>query len=449
MGHLGHLRSEYQDLIHRLDAGVIGMPEPASEEAELGRRKILEILFSPEDAALAAKMPVRPAKLEVVAKRVGITAEELEPRLDALCDRGIVMDLVHPKTGEARYLLGPPVIGFIEYSFMRAHEDFPRDELAQAMEDYLVGDDAFSRELFAADTVIGRAMVNEDALSDDPLPEVLDWERATNLIEESDTVAVSYCYCRHKAEHLGKRCDAPMEICLSLNGGAEFNLRRGFARAIDHQEAREILEQARERGLVQIADNVQERPTFLCNCCSCCCMQMRAYHEFDLPAVTPSGFLPQIDEDLCKGCSRCARACPVTAITMTPKRVASQRRSEMQPQWDFDRCIGCGVCAHNCRVEALEMVRSKKRPFVPASTLDRVLRMAIERGRLAHLLFDEGSNRGSRFLNHVIQALNRLPASQKLLAREQVKSRFVRQAIRSLGGTKSLLEGSSRPVTSQ
>jgi hypothetical protein len=75
--------------------------------------------------------------------------------------------------------------------------------------------------------------------------------------------------------------------------------------------------------------------------------------------------------------------------------------------------------------------------------------MAIERGRLAHLLFDEGSNRGSRFLNHVIQALNRLPASQKLLAREQVKSRFVRQAIRSLGGTKSLLEGSSRPVTSQ
>ncbi|TNF74613.1 MAG: hypothetical protein EP299_07005, partial [Acidobacteria bacterium] len=99
MGHLGHLRSEYQDLIHRLDAGVIGMPEPASEEAELGRRKILEILFSPEDAALAAKMPVRPAKLEVVAKRVGITAEELEPRLDALCDRGIVMDLVHPRTG--------------------------------------------------------------------------------------------------------------------------------------------------------------------------------------------------------------------------------------------------------------------------------------------------------------------------------------------------------------
>lgn len=440
MGHLGHLKSEYQDLIHRLDAGVIGLPEPATEEAELGRRKILEILFSPEEAALAAKMPVRPAKLEIVAKRVGIAPEELEPRLEVLCDRGIVMDLVHPKTGEARYLLAPPVIGFFEYSFMRAHEDFAQDELAQAMEAYLIGDDAFAREAFAADTVIGRAMVNEEQLSDDPMPEVLDWERATSLIEEANAVAVSYCYCRHKAEHLGKRCDAPLEICLSLNGGAEFNLRRGFGRAIERREAREILEQARERGLVQVADNVQQRPTFLCNCCSCCCMHMRAIHDFELPAVTPSGFAPQLDEALCKGCSRCARACPVTAITMTAKRVASQQRSEMEPQFDLERCIGCGVCAHSCRVEALGMARNGGRPFVPANTIERVLRMAIERGRLAHLLFDEGSSRGSRFLNHVIQALNRLPASQQLLAREQVKSRFVRQVLRSLGGSASPLE---------
>jgi ferredoxin len=124
---------------------------------------------------------------------------------------------------------------------------------------------------------------------------------------------------------------------------------------------------------------------------------------------------------------------------MVPIRVRSQQRSDMEPQFDLERCIGCGVCAHSCRVEALDMVRSAERPFVPANTIERVLRMAIERGRLAHLLFDEGASRGSRFLNHVIQALNKLPASQKLLAREQVKSRFVRQALRSLGGADSLL----------
>jgi ferredoxin len=434
MGHLGHLKTEYQALLHRLDAGVIGLPEATDEGAERGRRRILEILYSPEDAALAAKMPVRPASLEVVAERTGIDATELEPRLEALCERGIVMDLVHPKTGEIRYLLAPPVVGFFEYSFMRAHEEFPRHELAEAMEAYMHGDAAFAREVFGGDTVIGRAMVYEEELSDDPLPEVLDWERTTRVIEEADDVAVSYCYCRHKAEHLGRQCDAPQEICLSLNGGAKFVLRHGFGRAIERQEALEILDDARGRGLVQIADNVQRRPSYICNCCSCCCAQLRAIHEYDLPAVTPSGFSPQMDEALCKGCSRCARACPVTAITMIPKRVASQQRSDMQPQFDLERCIGCGVCAHSCRVEALDMVRSAERPHVPANTIERVLRMAIERGRLAHLLFDEGASRGSRFLNHVIQALNRLPAGQKLLAREQVKSRFVRQALRSLSG---------------
>ena len=58
--------------------------------------------------------------------------------------------------------------------------------------------------------------------------------------------------------------------------------------------------------------------------------------------------------------------------------------------------------------------------------------MAIERGKLADLLFDEGAGRGSQFLNQVIKSLNRLPASQRLLASEQVKSRFVRQALGSI-----------------
>jgi len=44
MGHLGHLKTEYQSLISRLDAGLVGLPEPEDEEAKLGRRRILEIL---------------------------------------------------------------------------------------------------------------------------------------------------------------------------------------------------------------------------------------------------------------------------------------------------------------------------------------------------------------------------------------------------------------------
>lgn len=104
----------------------------------------------------------------------------------------------------------------------------------------------------------------------------------------------------------------------------------------------------------------------------------------------------------------------------------------MRPEFDDERCIGCGVCAHSCRVDALEMERTDQPRYVPANTLDRALRMAIERGKLPHLLFDEGAGRGSAFLNQALKALNRLPASQRLMASEQVKSRFVRQALRSI-----------------
>jgi Pyruvate/2-oxoacid:ferredoxin oxidoreductase delta subunit len=432
MGHLGHLKTEYRSLLHRLDAGIVAMPEPIDQEAKVGWQRILEILFTPEEAALAAQMPVRPARLETIAKRVGVSAEELEERLEPLCDKGLVMDLVHPETGEVRYLLAPPVIGFFEFSFMRAHEDFPREELARAMDAYMHGDDTFAREVFSSDTVLGRALVNEEELAGDALPEVLDWERATAVIDTAEEIAVSYCYCRHKAEHLGEDCEAPKEVCLSLNAGATFVVRRGFGRKIGRDRAKEILAESRDRGLVQIADNVRHRPTYICNCCSCCCGQLRAINEFDLPAVVPSGFAPELDQDLCKGCSRCARLCPVGAIAMVPRRVSAQRRSDLLPEIDEDRCIGCGVCSHSCRVDALEMGRSERMRYVPANSLERALRMAIERGKLPHLLFDEGAGRGSRFLNQVLQALTRLPASQRLLASEQVKSRFVRQALASI-----------------
>jgi Pyruvate/2-oxoacid:ferredoxin oxidoreductase delta subunit len=242
-------------------------------------------------------------------------------------------------------------------------------------------------------------------------------------------VGVTLCYCRHKAEHLGRACDAPQEICLSLNGGAEFLTRRGFARTIERDEALDILRSARRAGLVQIADNVQRRPTYICNCCACCCEQLRAINEHDLPAVNPSGFLPRRDDEKCRGCTRCARFCPTAAIEMTASRPLGKRRGALKPRIDPQRCIGCGVCAGQCRQAALFMERTGERREVPVTSLERSLRMALERGRLAHLLFDQGESRGAHFLNRAVQALTRLPPADRLLASEQARSRYLQHVL--------------------
>ena len=113
---------------------------------------------------------------------------------------------------------------------------------------------------------------------------------------------------------------------------------------------------------------------------------------------------------------------------MVPVREAARARSFAAPQCDDERCVGCGVCAGACLKGALAMVRAE-RPRVPANTIERAVRMSLERGRLAELLVDGGDRLGTRFLRQAISALTRLPPAKRLLASEQVRSRFVRAAL--------------------
>ncbi len=429
MGHLGRLKEQYRELADRLQAGPVAYPEPEDPVAREGWREILEILFTPEEAALAARLPVRPMSLERLSARLGIAPEALRPRLEAMADKGLVMDLVHGRSGRTAWLLSPPVVGFFEYSLMRAKDSIPKKRMADALHAYTHGDDAFARDAFGGATTIGRALVHEPALAEEPLPEVLDWQRATAVVGNARAWAVSLCFCRHKAEHLGTACGAPMDACLSLDGGAEFVVRRGFGRAVERGEALELLARSREAGLVQIADNVQRRPTFVCNCCGCCCEQLQGANRWGLASVNPSGFAPRHAPGACSGCSRCARACPVAAIQMVPERREGTPRNALVPAFDLARCIGCGVCATACHKGALEMAAGGSPRPVPADAVERMVRMAIERGRLADLLFDEGAGTWPRFLHHAVRALTRLPVASRLVAAEQVKSRFVRAAL--------------------
>ena len=51
-----------------------------------------------------------------------------------------------------------------------------------------------------------------------------------------------------------------------------------------------------------------------------------------------------IDPEKCKGCSKCARNCPVNAITGVVKKPFTI---------DQDKCIKCGACKTNCAFDAV------------------------------------------------------------------------------------------------
>ena len=92
---------------------------------------------------------------------------------------------------------------------MRTGDDMPIGELARLFEDYMRKDDRFVRSVWRGKTQLGRSLVREEALPEGDHTEILDWERASCIVQSAKLVSLSRCACRHKADLLGNACPFP------------------------------------------------------------------------------------------------------------------------------------------------------------------------------------------------------------------------------------------------
>ena len=238
-----------------------------------------------------------------------------------MADKGIVMDL--RKGDDVRYILTPTVVGFFEFSMMRIRDsdEIDQKKLAELYHRYMLEEPDFAGQ-FGAGTQTSpfRTLVHEQTIPQN-YSEVLDWERATHVVESAGRWAVGLCHCRHVKHHMGKDCTkfSMEDSCLSLGPAIDFLLRHRLAREIDRSEAMDLLSQTKEARMVHLCDNVQQRPTFICNCCGCCCEVMLSFKEFRLFGNTfSSNFMASVDDAACTGCLKCVKACPVDAIDRRP-----------------------------------------------------------------------------------------------------------------------------------
>jgi Pyruvate/2-oxoacid:ferredoxin oxidoreductase delta subunit len=415
--HLAH-RSAYQRLTERLNRFPQGAPPSESLLA------ILRILMTEREAALVSALPIQPFTAERAARIWKVPLAEARRTLDALAARALLVDL--ERDGGTEYVLPPPMAGFFEFSMMRVRGDVDQKALAELFYQYLNVEEDFVRALFAGgETQLGRAFVHEPAIREEDALHVLEWERASEVVRTSRVRGVSLCYCRHKMKHVGRACGAPLDVCMTFNSAAESLVRHGHARAVDAAEGLDLLARARDLGLVQFGENVREGVNFICNCCGCCCEAMLAARRFaSMHPIHTTPFLPAIDEAACNGCERCVRACPVEALAAVSAN-DPRRPKRTVARLDADRCLGCGVCVRTCAPGALALRPRARRTLTPRDSVHRAVLMAIERGKLQHLLFDERVLWSHRALALVLGAILRLPPAKRLLATEQVRSRFL------------------------
>ena len=426
MAHRTLKRSAFENLADRLNRFSQGAPPSET------LYKILSILVTEREAALTAVLPIKPFTAAEAATRWKMPEAEARRTLEELAGRAILLDV--ERNGRSVYTLPPPMAGFFEFSMMRLRGDVDQKALAELYYQYLNQEEEFIRSLFAqGETQLGRVYVNEQAVPEEHALLVLDYERATEVVPTATHIGVGICYCRHKMEHMGRNCDAPMEICMTFNSSAESLTRHGYARAIDTSECLDLLDRAYEHNLVQFGENVQRGVNFICNCCGCCCEAMIAARKYGiLHPVHTTNFIASVLPDACTGCGRCVEVCPVEAMALVTANDPARTRRKMARVLE-DSCLGCGVCVRVCRREGVSLNPRERRVFTPVDNIHRAVIMAIERGKLQNLIFDNRLLASHRAMAALLGAILRLAPVKRALASEQMKSRYLVKLIELYG----------------
>ena len=334
------------------------------------------------------------------------------------------MDSEHK--GIKKYTLPPPMAGFFEFSLMRTRKDIDQKLLSELFYQYLNVEEDFVKDLFiGSETLLGRTFVQEEVLSKDNLISILDYEKASHIIKTASYIGISMCYCRHKMEHLGKACNAPKDICMTFNNVAKSLIKHDYARRVESSECMELLHKAYDYNLVQCGENVKNNVSFICNCCSCCCEFLVAAKKFGmLHPVQTTSFIPKIDEDKCIGCGKCIKTCPIEAIEWVLNDDETNNKPK-KVKVNEEICLGCGICVRACSNKSITLEKRKEQVITPVNSVHRIVLMAIDKGKLQELIFDNQAFGSHRAMAAVLGAILKLPPIKQMMASKQMKSIYL------------------------
>jgi 2-oxoacid:acceptor oxidoreductase delta subunit (pyruvate/2-ketoisovalerate family) len=343
----------YVELGTTFSRGPIGVPVTNAQI------EILKMLFSPEEARVAASLDYVPEPEEIIAARAGVAPEVAADLLTRMASRSLIRGVRQPDGVRVfRLLLFIP--GLFEMAYINPNPSVDMEKLGDLLERYF--HEGWGRALHGHGVPIARAL----APLGPPKERVLPHEDAVKLVEQAPFAVLVNCSCREAV----RKCDCPIDICIGLGQGVLGGTIEGApvsdpgyavgppqARIISIDEAVHTLQRAEEAGLCHLTLNFREDAWLICNCCSHACFLVRGACELDIPhSIAPTSFWSVVEKDDCIACGACEPACPMRAIKLD---------DESMPEIDYERCLGCGVCVHTCPTDAIRLEKRGDEIYTP------------------------------------------------------------------------------------
>jgi len=350
----------YRKLQEQLDQYSVGFPATASG-VEI---KILEKLFTEEEAEIALHLSMALETAESVAERTKRDPKAVAALLDRMANKGLIFRW---RRNEAvKYGAVPFIIGIYEHQLKSLDQ-----ELAHMVEDYQEEVIGKNMKRLKPSVLLRTIPINRSVAVTHP---VATYEDSREIVKKQKMIAVANCICQVQQDLIGHRCDKPREVCFSFGSAARYYIELGMGRQVTVEEALAILDRCEEAGLVSQPYNVIN-PGGMCNCCGDCCGVLRVIKKYPRPIeMVVSNYYAVVDADECTGCETCLDRCQMEAISIGEDDVAKV---------NLDRCIGCGLCVTTCPAEALrlELKPEDQRYTPPANGQELIEEMAKKRGK--------------------------------------------------------------------
>jgi electron transport complex protein RnfB len=347
----------FKALATRLDALPNGFP--ATEDGvEL---KLLARLFTAEEAELASKLMITLETAETIAGRLNIEYASTRKTLKEMATKGLI------RAGKAEGGFGYGLLPFVVGIYENQVGDLMDAELASLFEAYY---QRSFRKILSIEPSFHRVIPVGESIKMDM--EVAPYESAAGIIEKAQSWAVLDCICRKQTALIGKGCDHPIRVCMTMSDKADYYQSSDLITALTKDEAYEVLRKADQAGLVHTVSNNQNGNWYICNCCTCSCGILRGMAEMGIAnVVARSAFVNTVDENLCTACGLCVDSCQFDALSMELTAIVNQTS-----------CVGCGVCVSTCPDKALILVRRPEEEIkpVPQSIEEWGMQRAEDRG---------------------------------------------------------------------